>query len=61
MAVYMYILSQEKLVSIFMKQISTSFVYILLNICWLKNTTQAEAGGEDHLKNYFPVQHVECL
>lgn len=52
MVLYIYVQSQGKLVNIFMKQISASFVSILVNICWLKNIIQAEAGGEDHLSNY---------
>lgn len=49
MVVYIYIQSQEKLVSIFIKQISASFVSILVNICWFMNIIETEVGGEDHL------------
>lgn len=49
MVVYIYIQSQEKLVSIFIKQISASFVSILVNKCWFMNIIETEVGGEDHL------------
>lgn len=49
MVVYIYIQSQEKLVSIFIKQISAPFVSILVNICWFMNIIETEVGGEDHL------------